>query len=91
MIHTRVASVRRVRRLRLRAPVPANDDMQVGDFPLGYPRLASYIHTDIDGRIYRQFGRLRNRLLLHRQDELMCLSDEMDDLDKADNDAWSAT
>jgi hypothetical protein len=41
--------------------------------------------SDIDGRIYRRFSYLRNRLLLQRQDELSCLEEELKALDLDDN------
>ncbi|RMZ78185.1 hypothetical protein DV738_g3968, partial [Chaetothyriales sp. CBS 135597] len=52
--------------------------------PRGYPQLASYVSADIDGRLYRRFGYLRNRLLLHKQDEIAELEDELERLDRAD-------
>lgn len=56
--------------------------MVVEDHPRGYPRLAAFIDSDVDGRIYRRFGYLRNYLLLHRQDEISVLEQEMNALDK---------
>ena len=56
--------------------------MVVEDRPRGYPRLAAFIDSDVDGRIYRRFGYLRNYLLLHRQDEISMLEEEMNALDK---------
>jgi hypothetical protein len=56
--------------------------MVVENHPRGYPRLAAFLDSDIDGRIYRRFGYLRNYLLLHRQDEISALEEEMNALDK---------
>jgi transglutaminase-like putative cysteine protease len=56
----------------------------VDDVPDGYPRLAALIDSDINTRIYRRFGYYRNRLLLHRQDELAEITRKLDSLDKAD-------
>ena len=49
--------------------------------PRGYPQLSSYIATDIDGRLYRRYAYLRNRLLLHKQDQLAELEEQLDKLD----------
>lgn len=49
--------------------------------PRGYPQLASYVATDIDGRLYRRFAYLRNLLLLRKQDELQELEAELEKLD----------
>jgi hypothetical protein len=56
--------------------------MLVEDHPRGYPRLAAFVDSDIDGRIYRRFGYIRNYLLLHHQDEISELEEEMNALDK---------
>lgn len=52
--------------------------------PRGYPQLAAYVSADIDGRLYRRFGYLRNRLLLHKQDEIIELEEELAKLDDDD-------
>jgi hypothetical protein len=39
---------------------------------------------DIDGRIYRRFSYLRNRLLLNYKDKLNALEQDLDDLDRDD-------
>ena len=39
---------------------------------------------DIDGRVYRRFSYLRNRLLLHTQDKLNELEQQLEDLDRDD-------
>jgi hypothetical protein len=56
--------------------------MAVEDHPRGYPRLAAFIDSDVDGRIYRRFGYMRNYLLLRRQDEISVLEEEMNALDR---------
>ena len=55
------------------------------DFPSGYPRVAAFLNSDADSRLYRRFGYLRNRLLLHRQDELVSLAEELAKMDKTDD------
>lgn len=52
--------------------------------PDGYPRLAALMDSDLNTRIYRRFGYYRNRLLLHRQDELAEIAKHVDELDRAD-------
>src|SRR5271156_5343903 len=54
----------------------------VDDVPRDYPRLAAYIDSDVDERLYRRFGYLRTRLLLYRQDEIAELEEELEKLDK---------
>ncbi|KAI9870987.1 MAG: hypothetical protein M1830_003554 [Pleopsidium flavum] len=55
------------------------------EYPLGYPRLAAYINSDVNFSMYRRFGTLRNRVLLHRQDELSKLEKRLKQLDVRDN------
>ncbi|KAG8530119.1 uncharacterized protein KY384_005601 [Bacidia gigantensis] len=54
------------------------------DYPDGYPRLAAFMTSDINTRVFRRFGWERNRLLLHKQDRIAELSDQLRELDKAD-------
>jgi hypothetical protein len=56
----------------------------VEKYPRGYPSIAAFISADIDGRIYRRFSYPRNRLLLWYQDQVICLEDELRNLDEAD-------
>ncbi|PQE08214.1 Peptidase caspase domain protein [Rutstroemia sp. NJR-2017a WRK4] len=45
--------------------------------PEGYPRLATRIGSDEKFMLYRRFGYLQSRILLHRQDELRELEDKL--------------
>ncbi|KAI9719279.1 MAG: hypothetical protein M1812_003609 [Candelaria pacifica] len=54
------------------------------DHPAGYPRLAAYIDSDTNFNIYRRFGFLRNRVLLHTQAELVELESQLEGLDELD-------
>lgn len=56
----------------------------MGSFPDGYPRLAALMDSDINTRLYRRFGLVRNRLLLHKQDQIAELAEKLADLDKKD-------
>lgn len=53
----------------------------LAEFPEGYPRLAAYTNSDLDTMLFRRFGWLRCRALLHIQDELHVLEDELKALD----------
>ena len=55
------------------------------DYPEGYGKLAAFIDCDPNFRIYRKFGWLHNRVLLHIQDELQELEEELEMID-----AWEA-
>ena len=56
----------------------------VESFPDGYPRLTAVMDSDSNTRVYRRFGLIRNRLLLHKQDQIFELSERLNDLDKVD-------
>ena len=60
----------------------------VESHPDGYPRLAALMDSDINTRLYRRFGLIRNRLLLHKQDQIMELSEKLHNLDKADETSY---
>ena len=55
------------------------------DYPLVYPRLAACINADVNFRVYRRFGTLRNRVILHRQQELAKLESQLNELDAEDS------
>jgi hypothetical protein len=50
----------------------------------GVSVTAAYIDTDMDGRLYRSFGYLGSPLLLHSQDQLMCIEKELAELGQGD-------
>lgn len=52
--------------------------------PEGYPRLAAFLDSDENFMLYRRFGFLQARLLLHKQDELRLLEQSLDGIDKYD-------
>lgn len=54
------------------------------DHPVGYPRQAAYADSDESFMIYRRFGYIHARLLMHRQDELRELEDTLNEMDKKD-------
>ena len=51
-------------------------------YPEGYGKLAAFIDCDPNFRIYRKFGWLHNRVLLHIQDELQKLEKELEIVDE---------
>lgn len=53
-------------------------------YPVGYGKLAAVEDCDPNFLIYRKFGWLRNRALLHLQDELVELEEDLEALDKLD-------
>ena len=48
----------------------------------GYGRVAAFEDCDPCFLVYRKFGWLHNRLLLHLQDELTVLEEELEEFDK---------
>lgn len=60
----------------------------VEDYPLGYPRVSAFLDSSPDLAVYRRFGILHSRVLLHKQDQLRNLEAELDWLDLQD---WRGT
>lgn len=56
----------------------------VEECPDGYPRLAAFLDSDENFMLYRRFGFLQSRLLLHKQDQLRELEKDLDRMDKYD-------
>ncbi len=48
----------------------------------GYPQLAAVLDSEENMMLYRRFGFLQARLLLHKQDQLRKLETALDRLDK---------
>ena len=55
------------------------------DYPLGYPRLSYVLDSDDSFMMYRRFGQLHSRLLLHKQDQLREMEEELLALDRRDD------
>ena len=55
---------------------------QVDEYGRGYGRLAAFEDCDPSFLIYRKFGWLHNRLLLHLQDEVQVLENNLLSFDK---------
>ena len=53
------------------------------DRPLGYPKLAGLGNSDSGLITYQRFGYIHNRILLHRQAEVVTLEKKLDELDKS--------
>lgn len=54
------------------------------DYPQGYPQLAAFLNLDPNFPVYRRFGTLRHRLMVHREVELMKLEQKLSEMDKMD-------
>ena len=52
--------------------------------PEGYPNLAAFLDSDENFMLYRRFGYLQSRILLHKQDELRALEEQLDRQDRKD-------
>ena len=57
----------------------------VEDHPRGYPLLSAIKNNNDFLKIYRKFGHLRARLVLHRQIESCKLEEKLIDADKEDS------
>lgn len=57
----------------------------VEDYPQGYPRVSCYLDNDEQFMIYRRFGLVHARLLLHKQDQLRRMEDDLLEMDKLDS------
>ena len=64
------------------APCKVN---KLEDYPLGYPRVSYLLDSDDSFMMYRRFGQLHSRLLLHKQDQLREMEEELLALDKKDD------
>jgi hypothetical protein len=54
----------------------------VDDYPDGYPRLAVFMNSDSKFVVYRRFGMLHARLLLHLQNKIAAMERRLNLLDK---------
>ena len=54
------------------------------DCARGYPLLAAFLDSNENFMIYRRFGFLHARLLLYKQDELRSMEEELNDMDRRD-------
>lgn len=64
-------------------PTPQHNDVELGTLRDGYPALAAWITRDPDNEtfVFRKFGRLAARNILHLQSQLIALEYEIDQLD----------
>jgi hypothetical protein len=60
------------------------EDIELGTVRDGYPALATWISRDPDNEtfVFRKFGRLGARNILHLQSQLIALEYEIDQLDE---------
>ena len=52
------------------------------EYPVGYGKIAAIEDLDPEFLIYRKFGFLRNYALLHLQDELVEIQEDLERLDR---------
>jgi hypothetical protein len=52
---------------------------------MGYPRLAAFINSDENFKLYRQFGYVHTRVLLHMQCELASMEVTLKRMDNWDD------
>lgn len=50
--------------------------------------MATFLDSDENFMLYRRFGFLQARLLLNKQDQLRALEEQLDDLDKDDDEEY---
>lgn len=48
----------------------------------GYPRLAVFMAHQPGAALFRRFGSVNTRMLLYKQAEIMCLKEELDDIER---------
>ena len=56
----------------------------VENFPRGFPKLARFLDSDDNFMVYRRFGTVCSRLLLHKQDEISKMEGVLHSMDKTD-------
>jgi hypothetical protein len=56
----------------------------VHSFPSGFPRAAAFLNNTNNFSMFRRFGRVHCRLLLHLEAEITVLERKLDALDKRD-------
>ena len=59
--------------------------VQVEDYPTGYPKLSCFLDSDDAFMVYRRFGSVFSRLLLHKQDEISGIEAKLLGMDKTDD------
>jgi len=57
---------------------------RIDEAPKGIPRLAAFMNNDDKSAVFRRFGQLSSRVLLHLEIELTELEQKLSDLDAAD-------
>ncbi|PSN60376.1 hypothetical protein BS50DRAFT_506667, partial [Corynespora cassiicola Philippines] len=60
----------------------------VESFRPGYPRLAAFFNSDRTLCAFKKFGRLHARTLLYKQDEILELQEQLDELDSNEKTAY---
>lgn len=65
------------------------DEFELDSFQLGYPRYSALLSTHPAFFVFRRFGRVRMRLLLLKQNEVLALQEDLDKLDEKETNRLS--
>jgi hypothetical protein len=60
----------------------------VETFRSGYPRLSAYLNSDKNFVVFRRFGQVHTRLLLHKQSVISNLEERLTAIDEAEENAY---
>ena len=60
----------------------------VESYRQGYPRLSAFMHSDREFILFRRFGYLHVRVLLHKQDAIIELEHRLQRLDDSESNAF---
>ncbi|KAH8655983.1 hypothetical protein BGZ60DRAFT_435101 [Tricladium varicosporioides] len=64
--------------------LPTSSLAKIDNYPRGYPQFAALINADPAFAVFRRFGTLRARSLLYKQDELVEMEAQLNELDAAE-------
>lgn len=64
--------------------LPAHPGSQIEDYPSGYPQFSALLSAHPAFTVFRRFTLLRTRLLLHKQDKLVTLEEELELVDASE-------
>lgn len=71
--------------LRKKFDNKSNCQIQIEDYPNGYPRFAALLAAHDSFSVFRRFSTLRTRLLLLAQDEIAVLEDKLNRIDREES------
>ncbi|MCJ1396465.1 hypothetical protein MMC18_009355 [Xylographa bjoerkii] len=83
-ILTRLWTSKSASRLQTHGRMAPTKVRRLQDFPRGFPKLACFLDSDDSFMVYRRFGTVYSRLLLHEQDEMRRVEATLNSMDKTD-------